>query len=55
MKFGQLTKYNKRNIFLKTMYKKYGEENSPRLLINSLKVYTFFFKSRTIKILKLSL
>ena len=31
MKFGQITKYNMRNIFLEKSYTNYGEEASPRL------------------------
>ena len=30
MKFGQLIKYNIRNIFLEKLYTKYGGETSPR-------------------------
>ena len=30
MKFGQLTKYNKRNIFLEKSYKEYDGETSPK-------------------------
>ena len=30
MKFGQLIKYNMRNIFIEKSYTKYGGETSPR-------------------------
>ena len=30
MKFGQLIKYNKRNIFLEKSYKEYDGETSPK-------------------------
>ena len=30
MKFGQLTEYNMRNIFIEKSYTKYGREASPR-------------------------
>ena len=32
MKFGQLIKYNKRNIFLQKLYRKWGRETSSRPL-----------------------
>ena len=31
MKFGQLIEYNMRNIFVKKLYRKCGEETIPRL------------------------
>ena len=37
MKLGQLTEYNKRNIFLEKPYKKCGEEACPRLFYKKSK------------------
>ena len=36
MKFGQLTEYNQRNIFLGKSYTKYGGETSPRIFSEKL-------------------
>ena len=38
MKFGQITKYNVRNIFLEKSYTNYGEEASPRLFYKKSKL-----------------
>ena len=38
IKFGQLIKYNMRNIFLEKSYTKYGGETSPRPFSEKLKV-----------------
>ena len=38
MKFGQLIKYNMRNIFLEKSYTKYGREFIPRLFSKKLKL-----------------
>ena len=38
MKFGQLTKYNIRNIFLEKSYKKYVGETSPRPICKKSKL-----------------
>ena len=38
MKFGQLIEYKMRNIFLETLYTKYGEETSPRPFSEKLKL-----------------
>ena len=38
MKFGQLIKYNMRNIFLEKSYTKCGEEASPRSFIGRFKL-----------------
>ena len=38
MKFGQLIKYNLRNIFLEKSYTKYGGETIPRSFFKKLKL-----------------
>ena len=38
MKFGQLIEYKMRNIFLETLYTKYGGETSPRPFSEKLKL-----------------
>ena len=38
MKFGQLIKYNLRNILLQKLYKKCGGETIPRLFFKRLKL-----------------